>query len=493
VIAEPFATALLLTTFGILLATSILFGRVSERIGVPIVLIFLVIGVIAGSEGLGGIEFADYEFAYRVGTAALVLILFDGGLNTSMGAMRSVLWPASVLATLGVIGTTVLVALCARLLGIDWPIALLIGAVVSSTDAAAVFAVLRGSGLNLKRRLGSTLEVESGVNDPMAVILTMVLTASLVEGRTTPDWTSFGVEIVGQIVLGLGGGVLVGRGGRLVLNRLRLPAGGLYPAFTLALAFLAYGVATLVHGSGFLAVYVAAVILGNGALPYRRSLVRVHDAVAWLSQISMFLILGLLVFPSRLVPVAWTGLALALFLTVVARPIVVALCLAPFGYKPREVGFIGWVGLRGAVPIILSLFPILAGAVGAERMFDLVFFIVVVNAFVPGMSVAWLTRRLGLGAVETPMPPAVLEIESMSPLEGELMSFYVDEALAVVGVPMSELPFPEGSAATLIVRGQQLIAPKGQTELLVGDHVYVFARPADRPFIQLMFGRPEGE
>lgn len=492
-IAEPLATALLLTTFGILLVASILVSRVSERVGVPVVLIFLVVGMLAGSEGLGGIDFSDYRFAYRIGTAALVLILFDGGLNTSMAAVRRVAGPAGVLATAGVIATAALTAVAAHLLGLEWPIALLLGAVVSSTDAAAVFAMLRGSGLNLKQRVGSTIEVESGANDPMAIILTVLLTQSLVEGRTLPDWSSLATQVVVQIAVGLAVGVAMGRGGRLVLNRLRLQAGGLYPVFTIALAFLAYGVATVVQGSGILAVYVAGIVLGNGTLPYRRSLVRVHDAFAWLSQISMFLLLGLLVFPSRLLDVAWTGLALALVLAVVIRPIVVAVFLAPFGYPPREVGFVGWVGLRGAVPIILSLFPILAGAAGAERMFDMVFFIVVVGAFVPGMSVAWLTRRLGLGAVETPMPPAVLEIESMSPLEGELMSFYVDEALAVVGVPIVDLPFPEGSAATLIVRGQQLIAPKGNTELAVGDHVYIFARPADRPFIQLMFGRPEGE
>ena len=489
-LAEPFATAILLATFGILLATSILFGRVSERVGVPIVLIFLIIGMLAGSEGLGGIPFDDYGFAFRIGTVALVLILFDGGLNTPLLPLRDALAPAGLLATVGVIGTAALVAGAAHFLGYGASPALLLGAVVSSTDAAAVFAVLRGSGINLKRRVGTTLEVESGINDPMAVILTTSITASIVAGQALPDWAGMLWEVVAELAVGLLVGYLVGRVGRAVLNRLRLPAGGLYPALTLALAFLAYGVATLGSGSGFLSVYVAAVVLGNGQLPYRRSLVRVHDSIAWLSQIAMFLLLGLLVVPSRLVEAAWPGLVIALFLAFVARPLVAGLILLPFRYSLRDTAYVGWVGLRGAVPIILATYPILAGALGAERMFDVVFFIVVVNALVPGMTVPWVTRRLRLESAEPPPPPAILEIESMQPLQGELMSFYVDEALLVAGVPMAELPFPEGAAATLVVRGQELIAPRGGTELRNGDYVFVFCRPEDKPFIQLLFGRP---
>ena len=490
---ELASTALLLTTFGLLLATSVVFGRVSERVGVPIALIFLAIGVAAGSEGLGGIVFEDYEFTFRIGTAALALILFDGGLNPPLPAVRAVLAPAGVLATLGVVGTAAVVAGTAILLGFPPSLALLIGAVVSSTDAAAVFAVLRGSGINLKRRVGTTLEVESGVNDPMAVLLTALLTTRALDGGRVPSWWIVGGEVLSQLLIGVAVGVLVGRFARMLLNRIRLPAGGLYPVLTLAFALLAYGLSTLALGSGFLSVYIAGLVLGNGPLPFRRSLLRVHDALAWLSQIVMFLLLGLLVFPSRLLEVAVPGLALALVLAFVARPLVVTLCLLPFRYRPHEVAYVGWVGLRGAVPIILATYPILAGVPDAGRLFDVVFFIVVVNAIVPGTTVRAVTRWLRLESADPPAPQAVLEIESMQPLAGELMSFYVDDALAVVGVPMSDLPFPDGSAATLIVRGNELVAPKGATELQPGDHVYVFARPEDRPFIQLMFGRPEGE
>jgi cell volume regulation protein A len=340
--------------------------------------------------------------------------------------------------------------------------------------------------------VGVTLEVESGINDPMAVILTTALTSNLI----APDARRalhVAVDVVREMTIGAVAGVGIGYGGRFLLERLPLRVGGLYPVLTLALAFLAFGVPTLLHGSGFLAVYVAAVVLGTGELRYRAGLVRVHDALAWLGQIAMFLVLGLLVFPSRLLDVAWVGLGLALFLAVVARPLVTALCLLPFRFARREVAYVGWVGLRGAVPIILATFPVLTGAPGAERVFDVVFFIVVVNALVPGATVPWVTRRLGLETREPEPPKAVLEITSMQPLSGELLSFHVDEALAVTGVPIAELPFPEGAAATLIVRGRELIAPKGHTVLETGDHVYIFARPEDRGFIQLMFGRPEEE
>jgi potassium/hydrogen antiporter len=334
---EPVATAILLALFGALLAVSALFSRASQRFAIPVALFFLGIGMIAGSEGLGGIAFENYGFAFRIGTVALVLILFDGGLNTPMHAVRDAARPAGMLATVGVVGTALLVAVVAHALDFDWSQAMLLGAVVSSTDAAAVFSVLRSSGINLKRRVGTTLEVESGLNDPMAVILTMAMTAHLLRPSTALDW-HLAVDVVREIVVGGALGLAIGWGGRQLLSRVRLPAGGLYPALTLGIACLAFSVPTLLHGSGFLAVYVAAVLIGNGPLPFRPGLLRVHDALAWLSQIVMFLVLGLLVFPSRLAEVAGTGLVLALFLAVVARPAVVALCIAPFrAYTRRDV------------------------------------------------------------------------------------------------------------------------------------------------------------
>jgi cell volume regulation protein A len=324
----------------------------------------------------------------------------------------------------------------------------------------------------------------------MAVILTLSLTSNLVAPAPSAGW-QMAFDVLRQIVVGLALGVAIGHGGRFLLRKPHISTVGLYPALTLAVAFLAFGVPTVLGGSGFLSVDITGMLLGSGELPYRPGLIRVHAALAWLSQITMFLVLGLLVFPTRLLDVAGLGLALAFFLTLVARPLVVALCLIPFRYPPREIAYIGWVGLRGAVPIILGTFPVLAGAPGAMFIFDIVFFIVVFNAFIPGATLPWVTRRMGLDVAEPPSPKAVLEIESMQPLNGELMSFYIDPALAVTGVQVHELPFPEGAAATLLVRGQDLIAPRGNTVLEPGDHLYVFSRPEDKAFIQLMFGRPE--
>jgi cell volume regulation protein A len=487
---ELLRIATLLTVVGALMIVSVVFSRASERTGIPITLVFLLVGMLAGSEGIGGIVFDDYDLTFRLGTLALVLILFDGGLNTSASAVRESLGPAGVLATAGVVGTAAAVAWVAHFVGLSWPMAMLLGAIVSSTDAATVFAVLRGSGLHLKRRVGTTLEVESGANDPAAVILTTLLLANVLEpGSLTAG--RIARDVLLQVGVGLALGAAIGYGGRRLLARARLATSGLYAVVTLALAMLSFGVPSLLQGSGFLSVYVAAIILGNGALPYRAGLLRIHDALAWMSQIVMFLMLGLLVYPSRVIEAADIGVGIALFLALIGRPIVVALCLLPFRFPPRDTLYVGLVGLRGAVPIVLATFPVLAGAMGAPRIFDIVFFIVVSNSIVPGMLVPWLTRRLGHESRQPPPPRAVLEIESMRPLSGELLSFYIDPALAVTGVPIADLPFPEGSSVTLIVRGDELVAPKGSTVLLPGDHAYVFARPDERQLIQLMFGRPE--
>ncbi len=491
-ISEPAATAILLTVSGILLLVSVLSSRASQRIGVPIALFFLLVGMLAGSEGIGRIPFADYRLAFRIGAVALALILFDGGLNTPLDVVRRVWAPAGVLGSVGVLLVAGLVALAARLGGLPWPAALVLGAIVSSTDAAATFAVLRASGLQLKRRVAATLEVESGANDPAAVILTTTLAANLLR----PGQLGLGemiVEIITQLVIGAVVGIGAGYAGRALMARLQLMTGGLYPALMLAFGFLSFGVATLIEGSGFLAVYATGIVLGNGPLPYRPGLLRIFDALAWLSQIGMFLLLGLLVFPSRLGEMAGPGLGIALLLAILIRPLVVALCLAPFRYPAREIAFIGWVGLRGAVPIVLATYPVLVGAPGADRIFHLVFFIVVVGAIIPGGTVAATTRRLSLESPQPPAPHALLAIESRVPLQGDLMSFYIDEALVVCGLRLDELDFPEGASVALIVRGDRLVAPKGATRLEPGDHVYLVAQEEDGPFIQLTFGRPEAE
>jgi cell volume regulation protein A len=490
--SEPLWTAILVTTVGVLLGISVVFSRAAERVRMPVILVFLAIGMLAGSDGIGGIHFEDYRLAYQLGTAALVLILFDGGLNTPREALRAAIRPASVLATAGVFLTAAFMALGARLLGMPWPAALLIGAVTSSTDAAAVFSILRSGGLQLKRRVGTTLEVESGINDPMAVILTTVIVSNLVSPGAA-NWWLTPLQVGWQLAAGAAGGLGVGFGGRFVLGTLRLHTGGLYVAATLALACLSFGVTTLAQGSGFLAVYVAAAVLGNGHLPYRAGIVRAHDAFAWLAQIAMFLMLGLLVFPSRLPDVALLGLALALVLVFIARPLAVALCIWPWRLPRREIVYIAWVGLRGAVPIVLATFPVLAGAPGAERLFSLVFFVVVVNVILQGGTITWLTKRLGLESGEAPAPPAAIEIASLAPLEGAIRSFHVHEAVAAAQARIADLPFPEGARVMLIVRGRALVAPHGSTVCEPGDHVFVLSRPEDDATLSLIFGRASAD
>lgn len=490
-LTEPSSTALLVSLLGLLLGVSVLSSRASERTGVPAVLLFLGVGILAGSEGLLGVTFEDYGFAFRMGTIALALILFDAGLNTPISRVRPVWAPAAVLATFGVLVSALIVAGGAWLLGLPWEVALLLGAIVSSTDAAATFSVLRGSGLSLHPRVGATLELESGLNDPLAVLLTLALTAALTAGGGEVSWLGVAADAVLQLVIGGLAGVIGGRLGVFMLLRVRLQTTGLYPVMTIAVALLTYGITTLVHGSGFLAAYIAALVIGNADLPYKASLARVHDATAWLAQIGMFLLLGLLVFPSRLLEVAPLGLGVAAVLGLVARPVAVALSLLPFRIPRREQALIGWAGLRGAVPIVLAAFPVLSRVPGAENLFDLVFFVVLVSALVHGGTVPWVTRKLGLESDEPPPPPAVLEIVSTQPLSGALLTFYVDEALDITGVPLMELPFPEGTAVTLILRGDQLIVPKGHTTLEAGDHVYVATTLADRAFVHLLFGQPE--
>ncbi|GEJ55725.1 potassium/proton antiporter [Anaeromyxobacter diazotrophicus] len=488
---EPATTAVALLAAAILLVLSALVSRTSIRVGLPLPLAFLALGMAAGSEGLGGIRFSDYGLAFRLGTVALALILFDGGLNTPVRALRAAAGPAGVLATVGVAGVALAAAGGARLVGLPWPHALVFGAVVSSTDAASVFAVLRGGGIQLKHRVAQVLEVESGLNDPMAVILTFALTRMLASGE--PPGLALLGETLLQVVVGAGLGVALGLGGRMLLWRARLTSSGLYPVLTLAIALAAFSLPTLLRGSGFLAVFVAGSVLGERALPHQTGIRRVHDALAWVGQIGMFLVLGLLVFPSRLVPIALESVLLALFLAFVARPLVVVACLAPFRFPAREALYIGWVGLRGAVPIILAVFPVLAGAPGAERIFDVVFFVVVVNALVPGWTVRWLARRIGLEEQRAPTPGAVLEISSAVPVDGEILSFYVSGASAVAGSAVSELPFPAGTRVLLVARERQIVAPKGSTVLQPGDHVHVFCEPGEKGLVQLLFGAEETE
>jgi cell volume regulation protein A len=488
-ISEPLATAWLLVTGGILLVLSVVLSRTSGRLGIPIFLLFLLVGMLAGSDGLGGIAFDDYQLAFRLGTIALVLILFDGGLNTPIEVVRAGMKPAVLLATVGVVGTAAVVACGAWLLGLPWPMALLIGAVVSSTDAAAVFSTLRASNLHLKRRVGTTLELESGLNDPVAVILTVAVTSYIAGQQVLSPMLA--VDIAVQLAVGAAVGLVAGFAGRWLLQKVRLPASGLYAVLSLSIAALSFGIATVLWGSGFLSVYVTAVVIGNSRYPYRSGVARFHDAAAWLSQVMMFILLGLLVMPSELLSVLALGIALSLVLVFLARPLIVFLCLAPLGFPLKESAYIGWIGLRGAVPIVLATFPVLAGIDGAGQVFNIVFFVVVFTALIPGATVGQATRWLGLTSNLPPPPPAILEITSFTPIHGEMVSFFIRPESAVCGSTIRNIPFPPRASVLLIVRGEDLIVPRGNTVLEPNDHVYVLASPGALPLLRLLFGMVE--
>tara|TARA_R110002072_G_scaffold42064_19_gene118518 strand:- start:103579 stop:105063 length:1485 start_codon:yes stop_codon:yes gene_type:complete len=483
---EPVATAILMFVFGALILCSVLFSRTLNKAGVPVVLLFMVLGMLGGSQGIGGVEFKDYELAFRLGTIALVLILFDGGLNTAHSSIRASLVPAGLLATVGVLITAALVSGVAKLLGLSWGAALLVGAIVSSTDAAAVFAVLRGGSVRVKEPLRSTIELESCINDPMAIILTVTLVEALMT-NSQPSWWLL-VLVPMQLAIGTGVGVLMGYLGRWMLNNTHFATVGLYPAATLAIASLTFGIATVVNGSGFLAVFAAAAVLGNGPLPYKAGLTRVHDAVAWFAQVSMFLMLGLLSFPSRLLDVAGIGLVLGLVLAFVARPAAVAACLGLLGWKRKQIAYTGWIGIRGAVPIVLATIPIMAGVPAAERVFDIVFFIVVFSALAPGASIIPITRRLGFEDPHQPEPAAVLEIHSRRKLGGEVYVYCASSTTTVCDATLAEIVFPADASVLLVVRGDSLLPARGPTRLRVGDFVYIFCKPEEEPMVGLLFG-----
>jgi cell volume regulation protein A len=484
---EPSATAIALLVTSALVLGSAIASRFAARIGVPIVLLFLALGMLAGNDGIGGIAFDNHGLAFRIGTVSLVLILFDGGLNTALAMVKKHAGPAVVLATVGVVATASLVGVAAHYAGFPWKEAFLLGSIVSSTDAAAVFSVLRSGGVQAKERVGATLELESGLNDPMAVILTVVLTAAIAEGSVP------GAKVAGLVVLQLVIGTVVGVGIALLskhlLVRSRVPAVGLYPLLTMALAFLAFALATIAFGSGFLAVYVAGVGVGNVRLPYRAPLFRVHDFLAWGAQLVMFVVLGLLATPSRLLDVAPQGLGIAAFLCFVARPVTVFACLLPFRYPVREIAYVAWGGLKGAVPIVLAVMPVLAGVGGATRIFDVVFFVVFVSALVQGSTMRWLAQKLRVASQAPPRQPATLEIISTRALSADVLTFEVDAASAVCGVTLAEIPFPAGSSAMLVIRGDDLVAARGDTELRARDQVFILCRAEERPFFQLLFGR----
>jgi cell volume regulation protein A len=391
----PTSIELLFIVFSALIILSIFTIKLSIRFGIPSLVLFLAIGMLAGSDGPGGLSFDNPSLVQTLGVVALIFILFSGGLDTEWDGVRPVLWNGLSLSTLGVLLTAVLVGLFVSWVqGFSFLEGLLLGAIVGSTDAAAVFMMLRARNARLPKSLTSLLEFESGSNDPMAVVLTLALIQLLAAPATS--WGELLLFFVVQMTVGAAFGVAMGEVTRWTLNTLKLENKGIYPVLTVAFALLTYGLTATMHGSGFLAVYVAGLVMRRKTVSHQRNLRQFHDGLAWLMQITMFLILGLQVFPARLVPIAGVGLLVSLYLILVARPLSVYAALAFSRMSFREKTLVAWVGLRGAVPIVLATFPVLAGIQQADTIFHLVFFIALTSVLLQGPPIPWITRVLGL-------------------------------------------------------------------------------------------------
>jgi potassium/hydrogen antiporter len=483
-----FVVDLVILAGGALLFLGIALSKLSSRLGVPGLVLFLVLGMLAGSEGIGGIAFENYELAHGIGTLALAFILFDGGLGTPLAAVRSVWPPSLLLATAGVLVTAFVTGTAAAwILNIPLLEGLLLGSIVGSTDAAAVFSILRTGGIQLPRRLASTLEVESGSNDPMAIFLTIGC-IEILSGRMGLDAALAGLFLA-QMCIGAIVGIAAGYAGVRIVNLINLDAPGLYPVLVIAISLLTFGLAAWTGGSGFLAVYLAGIVIGNSRLVYKRGIRGFHDAIAWLSQIVMFVVLGMLSFPSRLLNVGIQGLLIAGVLILLARPIAVGLTMPWFRFNGRELLFLSWVGLKGAVPITLATFPLLFGLAQASLLFDVVFFVVVVSALVQGWTLPVAARRLGLELPAEPSPPVTLEIHSLKDLDEEIVDYTVEEDSRAAGRFIRDLALPEGVVIALIVREHDVVVPHGSTRVEVGDHVILVLRPDILPLVSQVFSQ----
>lgn len=470
---------------GAVLCASVLVALAATRTGVPVLVAFLVLGMLLGSDGPGGIEFDDAELAREVGIVGLVLILFEGGLQTSWRRLRGVAAPAALLSTVGVVVTAVLTGVAAQLLfDLTWLEAILLGAVVASTDAAAVFATLRFT--HIRRRLARTLEAESGGNDPMAIALTLGLIAWI----ESPESNGFGelvLLVVRQLALGLVVGVVLGLLATWVFARLPDTIGPFVPAASLAAAAVSFGVADVIGGSGFLAVYLVGLAVGSTPSRYRRQLVGFHEGLAFLAQVTLFIVLGLLVFPSQLPEVALSGLALALLLVVLIRPAAVWVSTALNDFSRRERLLLGWAGLRGAVPIVLATFVLSSEIDTANTIFNAVFFVVLVSTILQGTTLEWVAGRLDLLSPVPQRHDPPIEVGERSKLD--LVDFVVAPDYAIAGAAVREVGLPRDAIIAVVVRGDNPIPPRGSTVIESGDRLYVLAPRSLRPAVEDVFSR----
>lgn len=458
---------------GALLGLGLLVSLAAGRVRVPGLVAVLAAGMLVGSDGLGAIEFDDYELARTIGVIALGLILFEGGLAAGLPEIRPVLVPATLLATVGTLVTAAITAAAAvALFGLSTLEGLLLGSIVAATDGAATFALLRGS--TLRRRLARTLEGESGLNDAVAVVLVL----TFIELLTEPSFGTADVVVllVTEFGVGLAVGVGVGLASVAALRRVELGSAGLYPVASLAAAALSYGAADTLHGSGFLAIYLTGLAIGSARTPARRTITTFHDGMAWVAQIVLFFALGLLVFPSQLPEVAVEGTVLALVVVFLARPVATFAATIGLRFSPRERVVLGWAGLRGAVPVVLATFPVIEGVDGSRDFFNIVFFAVVVSTVLQGTTFEAVARALGVTTDEAALPTPFVDDDTVRRLGAEVVEFPVGRGDAVVGRRVRELGLPRDALLNLIVRGEQAIPPRGSTLVEAGDRLNVLVR-----------------
>jgi len=463
----------LILVAGGLLAAGIAASLLAGRLRVPGLLLVLAIGMIAGSDGTGWIAFDDYELAQTVGVIALALILFEGGLAAGLPEIRPVLGTAVSLAVVGTILTALIAGLAATVL-FDLPLdrGMLIGSIVAATDGAAVFAILRGS--SLKRRLARTLEGESGMNDPVAVLLVV----GFIEVIRQPGYgfADFALLFVQEIGIGLLTGIAVGWLAVSAFRRVPLATPGLYPVASLAAAAIAFGAADALHGSGFLAVYLAGLALASARIPAQQTIVAFHQGLAWVAQLGMFLTLGLLVFPSQLLDVALEGTLLALVLAFVARPLAVLVATAATRMSRGDRAVLGWAGLRGAVPVVLATFPVLEGIEGSLELFNIVFFAVVLSTLLQGGTIEPLARRLRATSNEPALPAPLVEVGTIRGLGADVLEVPIREGDAAVGARVRELGLPREALVSVLVRDGEALLPRGSTQIVAGDRLHVLTR-----------------
>lgn len=460
----------LLLGFSTLILISIFIARISNNLGVPVLLLFLGVGMLAGSEGAGGLAFDDTRLAQSIGITSLVFILFSGGLSTHWHIVKPVLFPAISLATLGVVVTAGSVAFFANYI-FDVPllISLLLGSIVASTDAAAVFSIIGARNIKIKGNITPLLELESGSNDPMAVFLTI----TMIEIIQLPDisFRLLALQFCMEMGIGLGMGLLLGKGIVFIINRLKIPIEGLYQVFVFASAFFVYASTNLIHGSGFLAVYVAGMVVGNHNIVHKKNVFRFFDGMAWVAQIVMFLTLGLLVFPSHILTAFKTELSISLFLIILARPLGVFISLIPFNFSIREKIFVSWVGLRGAVPIILATFPLLAGVAEAQWIFNVVFFIVITSALLQGWTIPFVLDMLNLKDTNKPFITSPTEFNHLDEVDRVRINMIVPDNDTFNNQSIVSIKALQGCLIITVKRGDMYFVPSGGTVLQTGDYL----------------------